>query len=199
MQDRETHSLWSQVLGEAIQGPLEGKKLTMIPAIHTTYGEFKQLYPQGKLLRKPAKGMAGSHYSRYFQDKTKLGIFGRKDTFDKLDGKDLIYGIRFDNSEIAIAKTYLQKHHFAVITSYSHPVIVMYDARNNTTTAFQLPDITQTVPTVTDNRIVLDSLSWNALTGKAVSGNTTDLQHVPITTAFWFAWASFFPNTELIK
>src|SRR6516164_2384496 len=38
MFDRETDSLWSQLLQQAITGPLTGKKLVMLPAVHTTWG-----------------------------------------------------------------------------------------------------------------------------------------------------------------
>ncbi len=92
MQDLETGSLWSQINGECISGELEGKKLSPLPALHTTYSEFKELYPEGLLLKKPEKGESGSSYDSYFADPDKLGIFGRADNFQKLDGKDKVFG-----------------------------------------------------------------------------------------------------------
>jgi len=198
MQDRETKSLWAQVLGEAIKGPMEGKTLTQIPAIHTTFAEFKQLYPNGKLLQKQNKGSHNSHYSGYFEDKTKLGIFGRKDTFDRLEGKDLVYGVRLTNGETAISDKYLRKHGFAVISDVSPHIIVTYDSSSNTAAAFSIENKDKSALSVTENKIILDSLVWNTQTGHTLSGNAHNLEPVPIITAFWFAWASFFPETKLI-
>ena len=40
MIDRETGTLWTHLDGKAIQGPLEGKRMTMIPAPHMTWKEW---------------------------------------------------------------------------------------------------------------------------------------------------------------
>ena len=48
MYDHETGSYWFQVIGEAIVGPLTGRRLTLIPAVTMTWGEWKRLYPDTK-------------------------------------------------------------------------------------------------------------------------------------------------------
>ncbi len=48
--DRETESLWSQILGQAISGPEKSKQLTAIPTIHTTWGKWKAMYPKTYVL-----------------------------------------------------------------------------------------------------------------------------------------------------
>ncbi len=68
MQDLQTKSLWSQISGECIQGPMEGKKLTILPASHTNFSQFSKDYPSGLLLKKPEKGEQSSHYEKYFAD-----------------------------------------------------------------------------------------------------------------------------------
>ena len=55
MQDVETGSLWSQVSGKSILGENEGKELKLFNSLHTTYEEFKKLYPEGLLLKKETK------------------------------------------------------------------------------------------------------------------------------------------------
>ena len=56
----ETKSMWSQVTGECISGTLDGRKLELFPAMHTTYDEFVKLYPDGLILGKPGRGYAVS-------------------------------------------------------------------------------------------------------------------------------------------
>ena len=44
MYDRETLSLWSQIGGRAIRGPLRGQTLQPLPSVHATWKEWKTLY-----------------------------------------------------------------------------------------------------------------------------------------------------------
>ena len=48
--DRPTHSLWSQILGKAIAGPLKGLSIDMLPAAHTTWRDWKRRYPETLVL-----------------------------------------------------------------------------------------------------------------------------------------------------
>ncbi len=43
--DRETGSLWSQLEGKAVSGPMEGTPLSVIPSLQTTWKHWKELYP----------------------------------------------------------------------------------------------------------------------------------------------------------
>ena len=48
--DRETESLWSQILRRAVTGPLKGEKLNSLPAVHATWREWRERHPQTKVL-----------------------------------------------------------------------------------------------------------------------------------------------------
>ncbi len=48
--DRETQSLWSQIMGKAVNGPLAGTPLQSIPVAHIRWKDWKQQYPQTKVL-----------------------------------------------------------------------------------------------------------------------------------------------------
>lgn len=48
--DRQTESLWSQVMGQAVAGPNKGKKLQQIPARHTTWKSWLKRHPRTKVL-----------------------------------------------------------------------------------------------------------------------------------------------------
>ena len=47
MQDEETGSWWQQVTGEAILGPLKGKRLTLVDADQLTFSTWKSEAPNG--------------------------------------------------------------------------------------------------------------------------------------------------------
>jgi Protein of unknown function (DUF3179) len=50
MYDRETQSLWSQLLQQAITGPLTGSVLRMLPAEHTTWEYWRAHHPESLVL-----------------------------------------------------------------------------------------------------------------------------------------------------
>ena len=48
--DRETDSLWSQLLGRAATGSLTGTPLRVLPSVQTTWGRWKKQHPQTLVL-----------------------------------------------------------------------------------------------------------------------------------------------------
>ena len=50
MYDRATESLWSQILGEAVLGPLTGTRLPVIPSDQMQFGKWKAQNPLGQVL-----------------------------------------------------------------------------------------------------------------------------------------------------
>jgi hypothetical protein len=52
MYDRETDTLWTQVDGKAVKGSLSGRALEVVPSVHATWKQWKQLYPNSVVLKK---------------------------------------------------------------------------------------------------------------------------------------------------
>lgn len=48
--DRTTESLWSQILSQAISGKRKGTKLTTLPVLHTTWGDWRKQHPNTQVL-----------------------------------------------------------------------------------------------------------------------------------------------------
>ena len=48
--DRNTQSLWSQIMKTAVTGPLKGATLTQVPAQYTTWANWSSQHPQSLLL-----------------------------------------------------------------------------------------------------------------------------------------------------
>jgi len=48
--DRETESLWSQLLMQAVAGPRKGERLTAVPLTHTSWGAWKAGFPATRVL-----------------------------------------------------------------------------------------------------------------------------------------------------
>ena len=46
MYDDETQSYWSQLVGRAVSGDMEGTQLEKLPSTMTTWGQWKELHPE---------------------------------------------------------------------------------------------------------------------------------------------------------
>lgn len=79
--DRRTQSLWSQIMGEAVAGPLSGKKLETMLVRQTTLGDWKRDHPETLVLttrtgyvrnyqQSPYQGYEGSEVLYFTPSKT---------------------------------------------------------------------------------------------------------------------------------
>jgi hypothetical protein len=200
MQDFQTGSLWAQVLGEAIRGELEGTVLELFPSQHMDFAEFAKRFPHGMLLEKPARGQRGSGYDSYFADPERLGIFGRMNTFSRLKAKALVYGLSLTGSHTAVSKDHLIANRLVQLRDSSAFVIVLYDESTRAASAYRVP---KQAPEISfsdnGNLISSDGRQWNPATGRSQDERGPDLEPVPLLTAYWFAWVTFFPDTDLIN
>lgn len=78
--DRETGSLWSQLMSQAISGPRVGSRLEPIPVTHTTWREWHSRHP-GSLVLSPRTG--------YRRD------YGRDSYADYARSRDVVFPVRF--------------------------------------------------------------------------------------------------------
>ena len=66
MKDVETGSLWSHILADAKSGPLRGKSLTVLPAVMTTWADWKRQHPESSVLglRRVTRGFKAGFYKQ---------------------------------------------------------------------------------------------------------------------------------------
>ena len=65
MYDAQTHSRWSQLFGEATEGPLSGRELVKLPSTMATWRQWRELHPETTVYVKP-----GADYSAEFTGQT---------------------------------------------------------------------------------------------------------------------------------
>ena len=203
MFDRETDTLWTHVDGRAIQGPLAGRTLVLVAAIHATWKQWKTLYPDSLVLKK--RGEFRSPYESYNRSSQKLGIFGRRNEDTRLPGKERILGIRADTAVVVFPLGEVRKARIAHAQVGSLPVVlaapekdlpaVAYDRRvNDRALTFTL---TETKPPAL--RDVETGTIWRLSDGLAVEGRLkgAQLTRVVAHPAFWFGWRGYFPYSEI--
>jgi hypothetical protein len=93
MFDRQTDSLWSQLLQKAITGPLTGKKLVMLPSEHTTWEFWRRQHPDTVVLS-PETGFKRNYgldpYEQYREERVE--VFSRKNEIASRKGDKLVHG-----------------------------------------------------------------------------------------------------------
>lgn len=97
MYDRKTESLWTQIEGRAVVGPLVGKQLELIDAQNITWQEFRSKRPNGQVLSTDtgfSRNYQTSPYGDYDTNEQLYFPVGSRD--DRLPLKTRILGVELD-------------------------------------------------------------------------------------------------------
>jgi hypothetical protein len=201
MYDRQTESYWSQLLGEAIEGPLVGTRLRHYPNTwQTTWAEWLERFPDTIALDKAGSG-SGDGYAEYYRN-NEAGIHPQTVDDDRLGAKEWIIGVEQDGEAVA--------YDFGTLANE----LVVNDVVGDTQTlAVFLPE---SATGLVYNRTVGEQVlhfgfedgqlvdletgsRWDLWTGAATSGALEGqrLRRVPGTRSFWFAWKDWFPGTRV--
>jgi hypothetical protein len=193
--DTETESLWSQLLGRAVQGKQEGRALEHLPSIRTTWAEWKSLHPHTKALAKPAE-LDRSRYQRYFDADDKFGISGRALVDERLPGKHAVLGLEAGETVIAVAVPEGRRDVVRVGLDGLRACVVRDGTR---ATAWAGPK-RGGLRWGKSGRFLEATRGhgrWHPWTGEALSIETESLVAVPSVFTYWFTWSRYHPETEL--
>ncbi len=206
MFDGATGTLWTQVDGKALRGPLLGSRLTEVPALQTTWKAWKKLHPDTLVLRKPAQ-IRGSAYEGYFQDDSKRGLFGtRGDT--RLSGKEKIVGVHEGTDAVAVPEWPLRKKAVVQFLLAGNSVVVMYAREAETPSVYRAAVEGRTLSfqaRKTGGQALIEDVEtgsvWSPLEGVAISGPLQGkrLERVPYLRSYWYAWSAYRPETRVIR
>ncbi len=200
MYDHQTGSEWSQLLGEALTGPLKGTRLQHLASSAMTWKEWRERYPNTLALSKPA--FTYDVYQSYYES-SEAGIVGETVKDNRLPTKQRVIGVRVGGTSIAYSYSVLEKTPVLNHTVSGKDLLITFDVTTSAAAVFErtIEGKTLTFEAVTgDGNNIKDketSTTWNKLTGQAIAGPLKDkaLTKVPFTTAFWFGWKDNYPNT----
>jgi len=205
MYDRETDTLWTQVDGKAVKGALTGRKLEVVPSVHATWKQWKQLYPDSIVLKK--RGIPRSAYEGYNRDPNRTGILGRQRGDKRLPPKERVIGVRTEEAATAFVEKDVREAGLVegevgsvqvvlVAAGSDHPIVTFNRRVSGRVLSFRLA---QGAPSVMEDTET--GSRWSLADGKAISGSLkgAQLARAPAYPAFWFGWLGYFPNTALWK
>jgi hypothetical protein len=208
MRDLETNSHWQQIGGDCFEGPMKGKRLTMVPFLFTTWGEWRTQHADTLVLipesgYKEAYDFMTNRIANFATGSNKKP--GReliREQDNRLPNYEQVIGIEVGDTHKAYPMRELQKENVVNDKVGSAPVLVVYRAGVDTTTAFSrvLNGRTLTFHQAEAGKIAdkETASTWNAY-GECIAGKLKGqrLDGVIPEPGAWFAWAEFHPDTEV--
>ncbi|MFN9372722.1 MAG: DUF3179 domain-containing (seleno)protein [Planctomycetaceae bacterium] len=181
--DAETRSLWTQVAGRSLQGPLAGKSLTRLPATVTTWASWKALHPTTDVINLPRER---DLFRRDYQHQRARFVVGFEHQgaaaharFDRLAGRRVV------NFEVA-----------------EFPLVTTYDDDATAARVFQRvvrDRVLSFTPAARGTMFDRETNStWNASTGLCTAGPLVGsrLAQQPAIVAYTQVWKAFFPQSR---
>ena len=167
--DRQTESLWSQLLRRAVSGEFVGATLASLPIQHTTWGDWRRQYPDSRALSVDtgfSRDYRRDPYAGY--DKEAATIFPTSPKAPpSLHSKEWVLGIAANGEAKAYPFSELKKHGEKTFADR-----------------------------VGGRDIVLH---WNAKARAARMEAGDNKPPPDATRAFWFAWFAFHPQTKIFR
>lgn len=200
--DRKTESLWPQLLGKAIAGDRRGEKLETVPLVWASWENAKSVYPEAMILSRETgfdKSYGFDPYGSYADDasyyQTGKPFFPLMNDDDRLDDKAVVVGLRNETDElIAIPKSKIQEEKVVEIRNY----VFFWDDELGAAFGYS-ESLGELQFTYKDGLFTApDGGEWNGR-GEATSDDDCCLLPVPLIESMWFAWAAFYPETEITE
>ena len=208
MRDRETESHWQQINGECFEGPLKGKRLEMLPFLLTTWGEWREVHPETlALLPEPAykanyEVMAKRNTNLPSSESPGRGVI-RQDS--RLPPHEQVMGIEVGGKHKAYPLPFLRKQPVLNDQVGTSSIVVVHNEAGETTTVFSRVVNGRTlvfheaspgvVNTLIDDQTHSRWTPYGECTAGKMKGQKLDTI-VPLP-SFWFAWAEFYPDTQI--
>ena len=217
MYDRQTETWWQQFTGEGIVGKYAGQQLNFLTSQVLSWKDFKDAHPDGEVLARP--NMPRNYgYNPYVGYDSTSHPFLFLDTPDpRLDPVERVLGVTTQTEAIAYPFALLEEagvvhdsfggvelaiFHKPGLASALDSSVISKGRDIGAVAVFerQLGDQLLTFSANEDGTFsdAETGSAWDIL-GEAIDGPLAGEQLTPVLhfDHFWFAWAAFFPTTEL--
>ncbi len=216
MFDRQTETLWNQMLLGGTCGLDRGKAFELLPIVETTWGHWKAMYPNTTVITTNTGFVDlpyGSYpYGNYDAPNNRSTLFPSSPFSSERPPKELVLGVQSGTNAVAYPFGELAEAGDAVAlneTFVDTPILVTYTVAENTALAFDRrvngQELTFTVADSVAMTLVdaETGTTWSAA-GEALSGPLADegarlTQLADAYVVFWFAWSIYHANTEIFR
>jgi hypothetical protein len=207
MRDEETGSWWQQVTGEAILGPLKGRKLELLPHDEIAFGTWKRERAGGRVLRPDPEIAAAQQYApaNWAERVGRYPAPIRAGQSDELAPRSLIAGIQIGGESRAYVLESLKDQRVVNDIVAGTPVLIVIGDDGKSVRGFERKLEGRVLSFKLKDPIgggrLIDaetSSEWD-FTGTAISGQLSGkrLPRVFVLKDFWFDWKAYNPATSV--
>jgi len=200
MRDEVTGSWWQQISGQAIQGPLKGRKLTPVDYDEISFAVWKRENPGGRVLR-PEEDKAESDDWEKQVGKMRVTTAAIQDS--SLAPRELIVGMTINGESKAYPFSAIEKQAPVLDNVGGKDVVILLGGDGESVHAIEStldgkrfeflkkPDTGEVVDVETAS-------AWD-FSGLAINGELAgkQLTRVQVLKDYWFDWHTYHPNAQL--
>lgn len=207
MQDEETGSWWQQVTGEAIHGPLAGRRLDLVFHDELAFATWRRERPRGRVLR-PDDSAPWREFSQDWEEQTaKLPVVTPRPAGDPLPPREIVAGVRAGGASRAYPLSALQRQSPVLDTLGGVPLLLVVAEDGRSVRAFsRLLDGRElelfAKPGASPLRLIDAGTGseWDfsgTATGGPLAGRKLD--KVYLLNDYWFDWRIYNPGTTVYR
>jgi Protein of unknown function (DUF3179) len=207
MRDEETGTWWQQVSGEAILGPLSGRRLKPVFHDELSFGIWKGERPQGRVLRPDEQiASAGKYAPPDWEERmAKVKVVSGTGSGQPLEPRALVIGISHNNSSKAYPLAAVQQQSPVIDSVGGVPLLIVLGEDNRSVRAFERTvdgrklEFFRKAGEATPQLVDAETGSEWGFDGKATSGPLVgrQLQKVAVLEDYWFDWRIYHPDSAL--
>lgn len=205
MHDGETGSWWQQVTGQALQGPLKGRRLDLVFHDEISFADWKREHPGGRVLR-PDDSVPWREFSQNWEEETaRMPVVIPAKAGDPLGPREVIVGVRLRGAAKAYPLAALRKQSPVADTVGGVPILLVLGEDGRSVRAFERTLDGRELslfqkPGASPLRLVdAETGSEWTFAGEAVSGPLSGkkLAKVFVLKDYWFDWRAYNPGTRV--
>ncbi|MDX2000027.1 MAG: DUF3179 domain-containing protein [Thermoanaerobaculia bacterium] len=204
MYDRETFTLWSNLTGEAVLGPLAATdwRLEILPATLTTWREWRTRHPEttAMVVDWDAGRKIGFDYRPGAADRQRAGVeFPVWQKSERLKRNARVYALIVGGVPKAYPLEELTRRTVVNDQLGGEPLVLVTNADSQSVRAYRRGERTFRAGSSPEELVDETGKRWrlgeDALAPEDAAG--TPLARLPGHVAFWFGWYGFYPETEV--
>lgn len=209
MRDQETGTWWQQVTGDAILGPLKGRRLNLVLHDELSLAVWKSEHADGRVLRPDERVASAGHYAPADWEERigRMPVVTATDEDSPLEPRALVVGVNINGQSKAYPLEVLRQQRLIIDSVGGVPILVVLGSDNKSVRGFERKvgerELEFFAKTVSDAACLIDSKAgseWD-FAGRALKGPLAgrQLQKVFVLKDYWFDWKAYHPDTAIYR
>lgn len=218
--DRTTETLWGQIIGTGLVGEYAGRRLDFIPAPVMSFREYRENYPEGRVLSRETgfDRPYGEGRLTDYETSGPIARLFRREADQRLPAKERVMVIEDGADAVAVPYSALSEEKVIATEVGGEEYVILWGPGTATIYSERTADgrdVGAAVayrPTVDGRRLRFRPAGDNrfedretgstwTLAGRAIAGPLAGRELEPAMHGvhFWFVWAAYRPDTRVVR